>query len=114
MAYGIRAEFDTVRELAFGSISGSYAAIGTALTQQARVLTINNSTNVDIYVSTDGTNNNLRVAANSYKLIDFSTNRIRDDGLFVAIGTQFYARQVSGAAASGAVWIEVIYAAGGV
>ena len=114
MAYGTRAEIDAVRELAFGSISGSFTAVGTPLTQHARVVIFTNSSNAEIYISTDGTTNNLRLASNSFKLIDFSTNKIRDDGLFVSIGTQFYTKQVSGAPSSGAVWIEVIYAAGGV
>lgn len=114
MAYGTRAQFDAVRELAFGSISGSYAALGTALTDHARIVRIANGTDAQIYVSVDGSTNNFRLAANSFALFDFSTNKIRDDGLFVAVGTQFYAKQVSGAPTSGAVWVEVVSAAGGV
>lgn len=114
MAFGTRVQFDAVRELAFSGISGSYATVGTPLTDHARIINFNNSTNVDIYISLDGTTNNLRLAANTFQLFDFSTNKIQDDGLFVPIGTQFYAKQVSGAPASGTVWIEVISGAGGV
>lgn len=114
MAYGIRAQFDAVREVAFGGISGTYAAIGTALTDHARIIRIANSTNAEIYVSLDGTTNNFRLAINSFALFDFSTNKIRDDGLFVAVGTQFYVKQVSGAPTSGSVWVESIFATGGV
>lgn len=114
MAFGTRAVLDSVREVAFGSISGSYIVIGTPLTDHARMIRIVNSTDVQVYVSYDGVNNNLRLAANSYILFDFSTNKIRDDGLFVSIGTQFYVKQVSGAPGSGAVWVEVVSAAGGV
>lgn len=114
MAFGTRAEFDAVREIAFGSISGSYTAIGSSLTDHARIVILSNSTNAEVYISVDGTTNNFRLAANSFKLIDFATNKIRDDGLFVPIGTTFYVKQVSGAPGSGAVWIEVISATGGV
>lgn len=114
MAFGTRAEFDAVREVAFGGISGAYAPVGTPLTDHARIVIMSNSTNAEVYISVDGINNNFRLATNSFKLIDFSTNKIRDDGLFVAVGTQFYVKQVSGAPGSGAVWIEVISAAGGV
>jgi hypothetical protein len=114
MAFGTRAFFDSVRELAFGSISASYAALGTALTDHARIVVFVNSSNAEVYISVDGTNNNLRLAANSFRLFDFSTNRIQDDGLFVSMGTQFYVKQVSGAPSSGGVWIEVISATGGV
>ena len=53
------------------------------------------------------------MAANSFLIIDLSTNKIRDDGLFLAIGTQFYVKQVTGPS-SGSVWIEVIHGEGGV
>ena len=114
MAYGTRATFDAVRELAFGSISGTYAALGGALTDHARVVCMSNSTNAEVYISVDGVNNNFRLAANSFRLIDFSSNKVRDDGLFVSVGTIFYVKQVSGAPGSGSVWIEVTFATGGV
>ncbi len=113
MAFGTRAVFDAVREVAFGGISGTYAVIGGPLTDHARVVIFTNSTNAEVYISADGIVNNFRMAANSFKLIDFSSNKIRDDGLFVSVGTQFYVKQVS-APSSGAVWIEVISATGGV
>lgn len=114
MAYGTRAKFDAIRELAFGGISGAYAAIGGPLTDHARIIRFVNSTNAEIYITTDTSENEIRLAASSFVLFDFSTNKIRDDGLFVHIGTQFYAKQVSGAPTSGGVWIEVISAEGGV
>lgn len=113
MAYGTRVAFDAVRELAFGSISGTYAALGTPLADNVRLLSISNSTDVDVYISFDGSTNHLRLANNSFKLFDFSANKIRDDGLFVAVGTQIYVKQVSGAATSGSVWAEAVSAEGG-
>lgn len=114
MAYGTRAKFNAIREIAFGGISGTYAALGTALTDHARIIRFVNSTNAEVYVTTDTSENELRIAAASFVLYDFSSNKIRDDGLFVHIGTQFYVKQVSGAPTSGGVWIEVISAEGGV
>jgi len=99
---------------AFGGISGNYAAVGTALTDHARIIRFVNATDAQLYVSLDGSTNHIRMAANSFFLLDFSTNRIRDDGLFVPVGTIFYTKQVSGAAGSGSIWIEVISGAGGV
>lgn len=114
MAFGTRAQLETLRELAYTSVSASYVTVGTPLTDHARIICFNNSTDVDIYITDDGTNNKIRLAANSFRLIDYSTNKIRDDGLFVSIGTQFSAKQVSGAPTRGAVWIEVTSATGGV
>lgn len=114
MAFGTKATFDAVRELAFGGISATYAPVGGALTDHARVVRFVNGTDVQVYISLNGATDHIRMAANSFLIVDFSTNRIRDDGLFVSVGTIFSARQVAGAAGSGAVWIEVISSLGGV
>ena len=113
MAYGTRVQFNPIGVVAFGSITGSYVAFGAPMPGHARIVRISNSTNADFLVSTDGTTDNLRIAANSFVLFDFSTNRIQDDGLFVQKGDQFYIKYVT-APSSGSAWIEVITAAGGV
>jgi hypothetical protein len=114
MAFGTRAELDPVREIAFGSISGAYATVGGPLTSHARIIRFSNSTDTDMYISDDGINNKIRLSSNGFILLDFSSNKIRDDGLFKAIDTQFYVKQAAGAPTKGAVWIEVVFATGGV
>lgn len=114
MAFGTKAKLDPVREVAFGGISGAYAPIGTPLTVHARILRFVNSTTSEVYISDDGVTNNIRLAASSFFLMDLSTNRIQDDGLFQAVGTQFYVKQVTGAPTVGAVWLEVVSGSGGV
>jgi len=114
MAYGTRAGFEALREVAFGSITSSYAALGSSLTGHVRILCLTNSTDKDILVSFDGTTDNLRLFTGSYKLLDFTTNRVQDDGLFLPVGTQIYVKY-SSAPASGSVWADTINAvAGGV
>jgi hypothetical protein len=113
MAFGTRAEFDVIRQEAFGAITGVFTAIGPPLANHSRIVKFSNSTNEDIYVSDDGVNIKLRVATNSFILFDFSSNKVSDDGLFVAVGTQFYI-QYAVAPSSGEFWIEVVSASGGV
>lgn len=113
MAFGTRATFDAIRELDFGDISSSYAAIGTPLSDNTRIISFNNGTNEAVYVSIDGSTDNLRLRGNSFKLLDLSANKIRDDGLFLPAGLQFYIKEVSSSPTSGSVWIEVLYAEGG-
>lgn len=113
MAFGTRVSFEAVRELGFGALSASYAALGVPLVDNTRLLTLQNSTNVPMYISFDGTTNHLRMAQNSFKLLDLSANKIRDDGLFLASGTQIYVKEVSASSTEGAVWAEVMYASGG-
>lgn len=114
MAFGTRVKFDAVREAAFGAIGGTYAAVGPALTDHGRLIRLVNGTNAQVYVSIDGIVNHIRMAANSFFILDFSANKIKDDGLFLSVGVTFYLKQVSGAPTSGAFWIEVVSADGGV
>lgn len=102
-------KFDTIRSLAFGSISGSYAAIGTPTTINARLICITNTTDTDMFISTDGVNNMLIVPHGSFKLFDLQTNRFSLDQQFVVpINTQFYVKQVT-APGSGTVYLEIVY-----
>ena len=107
MAQNVR--FDTLRSLAFGSISGTFAAVGTPTTQNARLICITNTCDTDMFFSVDGSNNQLYVPSKSFKLFDLCTNRTHVDQVFVLpIGTQFYVKQVS-APGSGSVIIEIVY-----
>jgi hypothetical protein len=103
--------FDTLRSLAFGSISGSYAAVGTALTVQARIVCFTNKTQGDMIFTTDQSVDQIFVPAGSFKLYDLTANLIpgKDDSFVLAEGTQFYVKQ-STAPVSGAVYIELVYA----
>ena len=105
--------FDTLRSLAFGSISGTYAAVGSALTVNPRIMCITNKTQGDMIFSVDSTNadGNLFVPAGTFKLFDLTANLVpgKDDNFVIAEGTQFYVKQVT-APVSGAVYLEFIYA----
>jgi len=114
MAYGTKARFDAVREAAFGDITANYTAVGSALTDHARLIRFVNQTDAQIYISLDNSTDHIRMVANSFFILDFSSNKVRDDGLFVPVGTVFYVKRQSGAPSSGSFWIEVVSATGGV
>jgi len=114
MAYGRRVVFEPIREAAFGAVGVNYTALGAAIGSNARIITISNSLNLEVYISFDGINDHLRVAPNSFKLFDLTSNKVRDDGYFLSSGTVIYQKQVSGAPASGSIWAEVVVAGGGV
>jgi hypothetical protein len=108
-------QFDALRSLAFGSISGSYAALGSPLGFNWKMFKITNNTDGDMFISTDGTTDNLFVPATSFVLYDLSTNAPPvsvNDTFCMAIGTQFYVKQ-STSPSTGAVYIEGIYSMGG-
>ncbi len=111
MAYKIRFRMDTLRSLAFGGIGAAYAAIGASFANPVRIIKLTNLTNVSILFSFDGVNDHSILPSNSFTLYDLTTNKVRDDGFFVAQGTVVYAKQgPAGAPASGAVYVETVYA----
>jgi len=106
----IQVKFEDLRSLAFGSISANYAALGSALTHPARIITLTNNTEGDLLVTTDNTKDQLFIAAGSFKLYDLQSNITphRDDRYALQVGTQFYVKQLT-APVSGSVYLETIY-----
>lgn len=106
-----RVYFDTLRSLAFGSISGTYAAIGAVLAHNPRIICFTNNTQGGIVISDDGVNDRLFLPPGSFKLFDLTANMVphKDDNWVIAIGTQFYVKDAT-APVSGAVYIEILYA----
>ena len=101
--------FDALRSLAFGSISGTYAAIGTPFDYPVRLICISNNTDGDIILSTNAVTDMLFIPAGSFKLFDFNTNRKNVDQMWVLpVGTQFYVKQ-STAPTENSVYIEALY-----
>ena len=110
MSLAVRATYDGLRSLAHGSISGTYAALGTTLVYPARILKIVNNTDGDMLVSTDGVNDMDFLAANSFVLYDLSTNRqVAGQQYTFPAGTQFYVKQ-STAPTKNSIYLVVVYA----
>lgn len=114
MAYGRRVEFEAVREVAFGGIGAAYAALGAVTSDNVRQIKINNATDAEVYISFDGINDHIRLAANSFDLWDFTANKVRDDGFFIATNTTIFQRRVAGAPTVGNLWVSTVIGAGGI
>ena len=105
---------DSLRSLAFGGISGSYAAVGSAIAHNWRMFRITNATQGNMFFSLDGTTDNFFIPAGGFLLYDLSTNTppvSEVDNFVLQVGTTFYVKQ-STAPTSGAVYIEGLYAKG--
>ena len=107
-----RVYFDTLRTLAFGGISGVYAAVGPALTVEPRIICLTNNTDGDMIFSDDNTNvsGKLFLAKGSFKLFDLTANMVpgKDDSFVIAKGTIIYVKQVT-APTLGGVFLEYVY-----
>lgn len=109
MGYPKRLRIDAIRTVAFGGIGAAYAAVGAALTEPCRIFCLTNLTDVDVYFSLDGVTDHFIVPSNSFKLIDITANKVRDEGFFISEGTVFYIVRVAGAPTTGSAYIEVLH-----
>lgn len=100
--------WETLRSIAFGSISGTYAGIGSALDNPARLIKVVNTTDVNIFISDNGIDDRDIVPAGGFFLYDLMSNRSEQSGLLVLDqGARLYAK---GAPSSGSVYFTVVYA----
>lgn len=122
MPFSRIATFDVVRTLANGSISGTYAKVGTSFGHLGRAIRIINSTNGDMFFAlnngstpaSDGTADNLFLPAGTFVLWDISTDagsQTNSPAFCLAGKTQVWVRQ-STAPTTGSVFVECLIAVG--
>lgn len=75
---------EAIRELDAATITNGYQNLGSVLGRDAFRLTIINNTNGDVYVSTDGSTNQMKFPAYSARILDDKTN-----DMYRKKGTQF-------------------------
>lgn len=110
-ALAVRFQFEPLRTLAFGGISGTYASIGTPFVHPSRLLYIVNTTDADLTFSDDGVNDQFVIPATSYILLDIGSNKTMLGGsLNIAQGTTIY---VKGFPIEGSVYLTTAYGSNG-
>lgn len=108
---GQRIRFEPIRSIAFGAVSGAYAAVGTPLANASRLLMFDNIMDTALLISFDGSNDHIFIAASSSKIIDLASNRVGPvDQLELSESTTIYVKQASGAPGSGTLYISTMYA----
>ena len=106
----IRATMEPVRSIAFGSISGTYAGIGTALSNPSRMLVLQNFTDQPVMISIDGVSDHLPLAANVSMIMDMTSNKSVMGAVFAwAEGQRFYVKTLGAGPASGSIYLSTIY-----
>jgi hypothetical protein len=104
-----RAFFEPIRTLAFGGISAAYASVGAVSEHPIRAFCISNNTEGDMYFTTDTDEDQMFLAAGSFRLYDVQSNlNGRDSKNVLKKGTQFSVKQIT-APVSGAVYVELMY-----
>lgn len=101
---------EALRSLAFGSISGTYAGIGSALSNPSRILYMVNVTDVLLTYSFDGVADHFVIPSQSFLVLDISSNMSLPGGaLTVAQGQRIY---VKGAPTLGTTYLSTFYGTG--
>lgn len=110
MAFFVDMRADGLRSLAFGSISGTYANIGSPFAHPMRIMMAQNLTDSLCTFSFDGGNNdNFVLPAGGQLIIDVSSDEFQQNGFIISVNTQM---AVKGAPGSGGVYISAFYARG--
>lgn len=105
-----RAQFSAIRTLSFGSISGTYADVGSPLAEPSVAFRITNNTDGDLIFSLDGGDtDHLFVASGSFVLYDVRSNKapVNQDNFAFKVGTQFAVKEVS-SPTTGSIYVEVL------
>ena len=106
MVQSVSLKPEPLRSLAFGSISVSYAQIGTAITNPSQLYYVQNLTNADMTFSQDGINDHFILPAGGFLLLDVGSNHGLYGSLSVNAGTPLL---VKGTATTGSVYLTTFY-----
>lgn len=106
--YKNAATFDTLRSVAFGSITSSYVQLGADLPEPAVCVSFKNNTDAIILVSIDGSNDMLVYPALSYGVYDIRTNAPNAVDYLLSAGTPFFIKYSGSAPTSGSFYIEAV------
>ncbi len=106
----IRIAFSSLQSRAFGSITGTYAVVGAAFTNPARLIKITNTTDQNILISFNGLDDNDILPAGSAQIYDYGTNRSSNGSTAEQpLGTQVFVKAETSNPGSGSVYVTVIY-----
>jgi len=104
--------FDPVRTVAFSSITASYTALGSKFTHAMRLLHFINTTDQEVMISFNGTDDNIPVPASSFALYDITANEDTSEAIRDQSNTQIYVKYTSDAPTEGNVYLVTMYTKG--
>jgi hypothetical protein len=103
-----------VRSLAFGSVAGTYTAIGTASDDSSRLLLVQNLTDKTLMFSHNGTTDHYPLLGGAALILDITTNRTSTaSGFYIAANTTIYCKSIGAAPTTGSVYVTFFVAQNG-
>ncbi len=108
----IRLYPEPLQSLAFDAVGATYALLGT-LANPSRIFQLQNTTDVQVFFSFDGTNDHLTLPADSFILLDLTANKSNVGQVAnFAQGQKIYARRGAVATTLGNVYLSTIFGIG--
>lgn len=107
----VRLLAEPVRSLGEASISGTYAGIGTAISNPSRVIFVQNLTDATLMFSLDGINDHFPLPSNGFLVLDIASNQSHAQGFFMSQGQRLYVKTV-GSPSTGSVYFSTFYGVG--
>jgi hypothetical protein len=108
----VQARVDAAKVLAAASITGTFAAIGTPIGHAYRILHMINNTNQDVWISFDGTTNNIYMPAGSFWIYDLQANAQQNANFNISLQTQIYVSAPGTLPTLGSVYVIGTYGKG--
>lgn len=105
MVQSVKLKPESLKSLAFGSISGTYALVGI-ISNPSQVYFVQNLTNALVTFSQDGVTDHFVLPSNGFLLIDVGSNKGLYETLSFQQNTSLY---VKGTVASGSVYLTSFY-----
>lgn len=104
---------EDLRSLAFGSISGAYAQIGTDFEFPSRILVIQNFTDKQMIFSFNGVDDHLTLPSGGQIVLDVTANKTVTGGAaYFSAGIGIFVKQVV-APGSGSVYVSTFFGLNG-
>ena len=111
------ARFDSLRTIIYSSITSSYTALGIPLGHAMRLLDFENDTDAVIYISFDGTTDNIALTPGTFRIYDITSDQDTNEKFRYEKGTQLFVKYVGAAptnnvALSNTVYVSAMYGKG--
>lgn len=108
MSEKIKLNVEPMLSIAFGLISGTYAAIGS-FEFPSSIIYFQNLTDAAMIISFDGSTDAFPMPVNGFFLLDIAANASSPEGLYIQLGQVFWVKQLAGAPTTGSVYVTSFY-----
>lgn len=113
MNQSVLAVWDTLRESAFGDITGAFTVVDSVFAHPVRLLVMQNLTDVRLLISDDGTNSRWTLPSGGQIVLDYASDASAVAGMWsMAVGAGIYVRSDGAAPTSGAFYVSAAYGKG--